>query len=55
MVPVNVMLLMVNEELPTGWVRALMVFNPHNGRAVIMAFNTSYDEGSTPTAHDAFG
>jgi len=34
--------------------RTFMVFNPHNGRAVIAAFNTSYEEGSTPAAQDAF-
>jgi len=33
--------------------RTFMVFNPHNGRAVIAAFNTAYDEGSTPAAQDA--
>lgn len=33
--------------------RTFMVFNPHNGRAVIAAFNTAYDDGSTPAAQDA--
>jgi CubicO group peptidase (beta-lactamase class C family) len=34
--------------------RTFMVFNPHNGRAVIAAFNTAYDEGSAPAAQAAF-
>jgi CubicO group peptidase (beta-lactamase class C family) len=34
--------------------RSFMVFNPHNGRAAIAAFNTSYDEGATPAAEEAF-
>jgi CubicO group peptidase (beta-lactamase class C family) len=34
--------------------RAFMVFNPHDGRAVIAALNTSYEEGSTPAGQDAF-
>jgi len=34
--------------------RTFMVFNPHTGRAVIAAFNTSYDEGTTPAAQQAF-
>lgn len=34
--------------------RTFMVFNPQNGRAVIAAFNTAHNEGSTPAAQDAF-
>jgi len=30
-----------------------MVFNPQTGRAVIAAFNTACDDGSTPAAQDA--
>ena len=33
--------------------RTFMVFNPRNGRAVIAAFNTDYDDGATPAAQDA--
>jgi CubicO group peptidase (beta-lactamase class C family) len=33
--------------------RTFMVFNPHNGRAAIAAFNTAYDEGTTPAAQAA--
>jgi CubicO group peptidase (beta-lactamase class C family) len=33
--------------------QSFMAFNPHNGRAVIAAFNTDYDEGSTPAARAA--
>jgi CubicO group peptidase (beta-lactamase class C family) len=34
--------------------RTFIVFNPHNGHALIAAFNTSDDEGSTPAALQAF-
>jgi len=34
--------------------RTFLVFNPHTGRALIAAFNTSRDEGSTPAAQDAY-
>jgi len=33
--------------------RTFMVFNPQTGRAVIAAFNTACDDGSTPAAQDA--
>ena len=34
--------------------RTLLAFNPHTGRALIAAFNTSRDEGSTTAAQDAY-
>jgi len=34
--------------------RTFLVFNPHTGRALIAAFNTSRDEGSSPAAQDAY-
>jgi CubicO group peptidase (beta-lactamase class C family) len=34
--------------------RTFLIFNPHTGRALIAAFNTSHDEGSTPAGRDAY-